>query len=156
RMQNSILENWILILVLISTVLACWSFSLLLRLLSELVARRRKRLHAEHRRRGVIFALVAMMLGFGGALGTGWFALDFARTIGDDEFGDGGVVAAVSLGLVLFSLMLVIWALMGVRSRGRLRCPKCWYDMSGIPDPRCPECGKDIKTPKHLHKSRRM
>lgn len=155
-MNNSGFESWIIILIIISTVLTCWSFSLLLRLLSEYVARRRKRLHAEHRRRGVIYALIAMLLGFGGALGSGWFALDFARTIGEDDFGDGGVVAAVSLGLVLFSLMLVVWALIGDRARGRLRCPKCWYDMTGIHDPRCPECGKDIKSPKHLRKSRRM
>jgi hypothetical protein len=24
-------------------------------------------------------------------------------------------------------------------------CPRCRYDLSGIPGPRCPECGKNIR-----------
>ena len=31
----------------------------------------------------------------------------------------------------LLGLLLVCWGLWGDRSRGRPRCPKCWYDMRG-------------------------
>ena len=57
------------------------------------------------------------------------------------------VAAWVLLGAGLFVLFR---ALFGDRARGRRRCPKCWYDMAGLP-PRtvkeererfvCPECG---------------
>lgn len=61
--------------------------------------------------------------------------------------------------------MLLLWALFGDRSRGRKRCPKCWYDMSGAvarqeEDGRevftCPECGKRVKGGERgLRKTRR-
>ncbi|MEZ6163361.1 MAG: hypothetical protein R3B67_02885 [Phycisphaerales bacterium] len=38
---------------------------------------------------------------------------------------------------------------------GRLRCPRCWYDMEGIDTPQCPECGRTIKSPKQLRRARR-
>ena len=63
----------------------------------------------------------------------------------------GGLLAAASL-------VLLYWALFTDRSRGRRRCPKCWYDMSGaVGDSpyRCPECGKIIKREKKLHKTHR-
>ena len=28
-------------------------------------------------------------------------------------------------------VLLVLWGLWGDRSKGRPRCPKCWYDMRG-------------------------
>lgn len=34
-------------------------------------------------------------------------------------------------------------ALLWDRARGRRRCPKCWYDMSGVDSLRCPECGRE-------------
>jgi hypothetical protein len=41
-------------------------------------------------------------------------------------------------------LLLVCWGLWGDRSKGRSRCPKCWYDMRGTaPRLECPECGHD-------------
>ncbi len=58
-----------------------------------------------------------------------------------------GMTAAA---LALFGLGLSVWGLVGDRSRGRRRCPRCWYDMSGtllgMPSAtvlRCPECGTD-------------
>lgn len=41
------------------------------------------------------------------------------------------------------------------RSRGRPRCPRCWYLMIGAPSPRCPECGHVASRPKDLHRTRR-
>lgn len=148
--------NWIVALIIISTVLACWSFSLFLRLISEFVARKRKRLRAQHHRRGVVYALIAMCLGLAGAGLSGVIAFYLMRQHGGDISSDAQIVGAVSFGLLLFASMLLVWALIGDRPRGRLRCPRCWYDMAGTHDPRCPECGKAIKSPKHLRRARRL
>lgn len=53
------------------------------------------------------------------------------------------------------------WALLWDRSRWRLRCPKCWYSMEGVPGAGgaapcvCPECGRLIKSLNALLKTRR-
>ena len=45
----------------------------------------------------------------------------------------------------LVGLLLVVWGLWGDRSKGRPRCPKCWYDMRGtVPRLVCPECGRFV------------
>ncbi len=53
------------------------------------------------------------------------------------------------------------------RARGKRRCPRCWYDLTGIPAkpaaaepaeaPRwtCPECGHETTNERHLLKTRR-
>ena len=38
---------------------------------------------------------------------------------------------------------LLVWAMFGDRARGRRRCPRCWYDMSGATLLKCPECGRE-------------
>ncbi|GJQ30390.1 MAG: hypothetical protein HBSAPP03_22740 [Phycisphaerae bacterium] len=76
-----------------------------------------------------VLGSVGELLGWGGLADT--FAISWATTF------------LVTLGLAL--------AFVGWRAdpaRGRARCPKCWYDMTGTPTPRCPECG-------HLPKSER-
>ena len=61
----------------------------------------------------------------------------------------GSVLGLIGLGLSYF-------ALFRDRARGRRRCPKCWYDMSGTPDSRtCSECGHVAKRERKLHKTRR-
>ena len=53
-------------------------------------------------------------------------------------------------------LPLVCWGLWGDRSKGRTRCPKCWYDMRGsLPRLECPECGHDARQERRLHKHHR-
>lgn len=56
------------------------------------------------------------------------------------------------------------WALLWDRSRGRPRCPRCWYSMTGAlaasretdaPALRCPECGKQIRSRRGLFRTRR-
>jgi DNA-directed RNA polymerase subunit RPC12/RpoP len=63
--------------------------------------------------------------------------------------------SAVGLGVVSFGVALGIWAYRGDRSHGRRRCPKCWYDMRGLPVLRCPECGREVPHERHLYRPRR-
>ena len=60
----------------------------------------------------------------------------------------GGVVA-------LGGLVLLAWALLWDRARGRRRCPRCWYDMAGVPGLLCPECGREARAEKRLKRTRR-
>ena len=53
-------------------------------------------------------------------------------------------------------LLLVCWGLWGDRSKGRARCPRCWYDMRGsLPSLQCPECGHDAKQERRLYRNHR-
>jgi hypothetical protein len=56
-------------------------------------------------------------------------------------------------------LILLAWALFRDRSRGRARCPQCWYDMSGATahegSRTCPECGTSTTHDTQLHRTRR-
>ena len=150
------MEDWIIILLIISTLLACWSFSLLLRLLSEFIARKRQALRTEREPREIQRALIAIALLIAGSTLSVWKAIDVTRSMTDYQLDDAGIVLAIATGLAIFSAMLSVWALIGDRSRGRLRCPKCWYNMEGIDTPQCPECGKAIKSARHLRQARRM
>jgi hypothetical protein len=51
--------------------------------------------------------------------------------------------------------VLLLWALFWDCGRGRRRCPKCWYDMGGVPGLKCPECGREARGESRLHKTRR-
>ncbi|MCC6425896.1 MAG: hypothetical protein IT435_03650 [Phycisphaerales bacterium] len=51
--------------------------------------------------------------------------------------------------------VLVIRALFWDRARGRRRCPKCWYDMSGTDGMRCTECGHKAGSEGRLARTRR-
>src|SRR5262249_1720497 len=41
------------------------------------------------------------------------------------------------------------------RSRGRRRCPKCWYEMTGVGGTTCPECGRTAARERRLFRTRR-
>jgi hypothetical protein len=61
----------------------------------------------------------------------------------------------------LLALWILYWSLLRDRARGRRRCPKCWYDMSGTSAPDspgnlvCSECGYAAKRERKLFKTRR-
>src|SRR5689334_22498472 len=55
----------------------------------------------------------------------------------------------------LIGLWMLWRALFADRARGRRRCPKCWYDLAGVPGLKCPECGREVKREKQLGKTRR-
>src|SRR5262249_10848407 len=60
----------------------------------------------------------------------------------------GGVLAAIALGVMAF-------ALFRDRSRGRRRCPTCWYDMAGVSGMTCPECGRTQKKERRVFRTPR-
>jgi hypothetical protein len=66
--------------------------------------------------------------------------------------------------LLLYSLAVLLaiaagWtsyvALWRDRARGRRRCPRCWYDLSGTAALQCPECGRTARSERKLRKRRR-
>lgn len=63
--------------------------------------------------------------------------------------------AVLGWGVAALGVALLAWALWWDRSRGRRRCPKCWYDMVGVSGLVCPECGRRVRRERALHRSRR-
>ena len=57
--------------------------------------------------------------------------------------------------LGVIGILLAAWALLWDRPRGRRRCAKCWYNMSGTPGRVCSECGYRAKREKKLFNTRR-
>ncbi|GMU20170.1 MAG: hypothetical protein AMXMBFR13_02690 [Phycisphaerae bacterium] len=62
------------------------------------------------------------------------------------------------LGFTVAGSLIVALLYLGVfqdRSRGRPRCPQCWYNMTGAPSLVCPECGHDARFQGRLFRTRR-
>ncbi len=57
--------------------------------------------------------------------------------------------------LSVTGVVLLWWALFADGSRGRRRCSKCWYDMSGTEGLRCSECGHLATRERKLFTTRR-
>jgi hypothetical protein len=70
-----------------------------------------------------------------------------------------------TLGFLLAAagLLVLLRGFVHDRSRGRRRCPRCWYSMDGVPESEsatgpvfvCPECGHGARSVKAMHKTRR-
>lgn len=65
------------------------------------------------------------------------------------------VIAAISGMLWSAALAAVLLGFFADRARGRLRCPRCWYDMQGQSRMQCPECGHIAKGQRDLQRTRR-
>jgi hypothetical protein len=66
-----------------------------------------------------------------------------------------GILFVLGLPNVPISIALVCWGRWGDRSKGRARCPQCWYDMRGtVPKLECPECGHDAQLDVKLYQDR--
>lgn len=139
---------------IVSVLLGCWCFSLLVRLVSETVARKRKRLISQRTNKAFWLGIALMVVSGLGSLLGGTLAVFLKH-----EYGDGsGRISSIGIvggALGLFAVFLFIWAVVGDHSRGRVRCPKCWYDMSAATGLLCPECGHTVKNAKQLKKARR-
>ena len=65
------------------------------------------------------------------------------------------VLWIVSLLILPVAVALVCWGLWGDRSKGRPRCPNCWYDMRGsLHSLACPECGHTVRHKRRLYEDR--
>lgn len=67
---------------------------------------------------------------------------------------DSWAIGLATVFLLELSLALLWVGWRADPSRGRARCPKCWYDMAGAPTPRCPECGHLPRKALHLYRTR--
>ena len=65
------------------------------------------------------------------------------------------VLYTVTVLLVLGGMVVLHVAAFADRSKGRPRCPRCWYDMTGSRGFVCPECGHDAAGQSNLHRTRR-
>src|SRR5947207_11187405 len=65
------------------------------------------------------------------------------------------IYSASGYSLAAAGLLLLLWSLFYDHPRGRRRCPKCWYDMGGVPGLTCPECGREARSERRLHRTRR-
>jgi len=137
--------------------MACWGFSLFVRLVSETIARRRKRLAAKYSKRAGWIAAGMMIACWVVSFGCGYIAVDLAEQFSWSGDPATGVNSATVIGWTagLFGVFLVIWWVVGDRARGRMRCPECWYDMSDAAGLQCPECGKTVKDEGVFLKTRR-
>lgn len=149
------MNTWISLFWAACALMACWSFSLFVRLISETVARKRKRLAIRYSKRATRIALGLMVLCGVVSVVCGKAAFDL-----HDDFNQGSsrwVNAATVVGwsVAAFGVLMLIWWIVGDRARGRVRCPKCWYDMSAAAGLQCPECGKIAKGEAKFGKARR-
>lgn len=149
QLEHAIVALWVL-----CSMLACWCFSLVVRWFSDGRARRLERLKSQYSPRSRLIAAVLMVVCLLGSVvaGVGADLLTKHGMVGGVRLTSFG---AIGLGMLLFSCFLVVWALVGDRSRGRLRCPRCWYDMSDSDGRPCPECGKEISEARQFTRTRR-
>lgn len=78
-------------------------------------------------------------------VGGGAFTVDWTELVFQCLFG----------GFVAMAIWTVALAIRGDRSRGRARCPHCWYSMDGVDSLQCPECGREAPGKKALFRTRR-
>jgi hypothetical protein len=65
------------------------------------------------------------------------------------------LVVVLGAAFVAAMLWLATWALFADRPRGRLRCPRCWYDLSHSFSLTCSECGHMVTSAAELQRTRR-
>lgn len=146
---------WIITFWVIGSIMACWSFSLFVRWVSEATARRKRQLIAQRSTRSFWIGFSLIFICAATAIGSAMTALHIEKLFGDTYDPWTTPITIISSTIILFGLFLIVWGLIGDRARGRTRCPKCWYDMSGAVGLRCPECGKEAKSTKQFTKSKR-
>ncbi len=61
----------------------------------------------------------------------------------------------LAVALAVGAVALVWRGLFHDRARGRRRCPRCWYEMTGVSGLLCPECGRVAASEARVHRTRR-
>lgn len=150
----------------LSVLLTSWGASLTLRALAARRAARREALsvagaalpasvwhrHPTSPSQLAVTALLGLIIVL---VGAGCFGVTYL--FDEDQNPYVPQVLSELLGGVLFSGSLAA-AMLGVfadRSHGRVRCPRCWYDMQGQPTLQCPECGTIARNQRDLQRTRR-
>lgn len=148
--------DWpILFIVVTLTGLACIGFTLLMLWCNEALARLSKHVKPQMPKSVFTLALPAAAICAAAAAYGSVSLYTTVQTRLEVSASSLSIIHIVLYAIWGFSsLLLVVWFI-GQRAKGRLRCPKCWYDMSGAPSLVCPECGKEARTEKKLKKSRR-
>lgn len=146
---------WVLSMWVISSLMACWSFSLLVRSISEAVGRLRKRLISHRSTKSFWLGLVLMLVCAAAAGFAGYMAvyLEGLFTRPSERWTTPVSIIGGSVGV--FGIFMIIMAFVGDRARGRVRCPKCWYDMNDASGLQCPECGLVAKDAEQFSTARR-
>lgn len=70
----------------------------------------------------------------------------------------GSIDSYLGLGGFLFAaigMVLIVWGWRWDPSRGRRRCPRCWYDLSATHGATCSECGYQAQRESVLFRTRR-
>ncbi len=143
------------LLWIIASIMSCWCFSVIVRTLSDWVATKRKRLAPQYNKKSKWIALAVFVLCAATAYFTASYAIELESEYSYDATGISTPIGIVSASVCVFAGFLIVWGLIGDRARGRIRCPRCWYDMSAAQNLTCPECGNEAKNQRAFTKSRR-
>ncbi len=149
------MDTWVFLLLGIGALFACWSFSLVARGFSDWVARRRKRLNQCYSPRAKLYALVLFVLCVTCSIVSLKIGFRLSNTFSLGFSPAFTPAHILSYSVMLFAIMLIIMGIVGDRARGRLRCPRCWYDMQHSPDLCCSECGHTSASSQSFSRTRR-
>lgn len=108
------------------------------------------------RKRNIIVFACAPMVFLLGALVV-WFSLAVTRALGERSWlgQDDPAIFLTGATLVQIAAALVTVGWWFDPSRGRRRCPKCWYDLSATKGSLCPECGRETAKESRFYRTRR-
>ncbi|MBX3324162.1 MAG: hypothetical protein KF757_14380 [Phycisphaeraceae bacterium] len=91
-----------------------------------------------------------------GSIGLGWFIVGVGTFAARPETGPAWFVWSLALsGALALTPAAFAWAWVGRRAAGKPRCPKCLYNVAGIKDLTCPECGFAAQTEAFWFKPRK-
>ncbi len=165
----------VLLVLLIGSLLSSWAISLAVRALAERAEMRALRRLAQspdpsapprtpappprrpfNRTRNILVFAFAPPV-FAAGLLVCWIGVGFGRDLGLvnwlELMGRNLVVVALAQVQLAAACLCVGWWF--DPSRGRRRCPRCWYDMAGHTSRLCPECGHEARTEQRLFRTRR-
>ncbi len=104
-----------------------------------------------------VLVLTLWPLAFVGGLAICWVPLDMLRPGSGsgwpDHVGMTALIAAIAQVQIAAGCAWVGWCF--GPSRGRRRCPSCWYDMGGHSSRFCPECGKEARSERSMYRTQR-